>query len=87
MVLWSERFVIGACRVSTPGYDATGTYIRASTGLPEDTDAFLSALRGRACTTVRLIDDTERRFPELLPADHPGIPSPFDLPLAAFLIH
>ena len=31
-------------RVSTPGYDATGTYIRASTGLPEDTDAFLSAL-------------------------------------------
>ena len=31
-------------RVSTPGYDATGTYIRASTGLPEDTHAFLSAL-------------------------------------------
>ena len=32
-------------RVSTPGYDATGTYIRASTGLPEDTDLFLSALK------------------------------------------
>ena len=32
-------------RVSTPGYDATGTYIRASTGLPEDTDLFLSTLK------------------------------------------
>jgi len=31
-------------RISTPGYEATGTYIRASTGMPEDTDAFLSAL-------------------------------------------
>ena len=31
-------------RVSTPGYEATGTYIRVSTGLPEDTNAFLAAL-------------------------------------------
>jgi histidinol-phosphate/aromatic aminotransferase/cobyric acid decarboxylase-like protein len=31
-------------RISTFGYKSSGTFIRVSTGLPEDTDAFLSNL-------------------------------------------
>ena len=31
-------------RIATPGYESNGTFIRASTGQPEDTEAFLTAL-------------------------------------------
>ena len=31
-------------RISTPGYESQGTFIRVSTGMPDDTSAFLEAL-------------------------------------------